>query len=302
MKKAAFRGFRIYRSESIPDTFRRVLAEQLQQSLQLSRQLQADPDTATHEIRKSTKRIRALYRLFQPLIGVVRYQQGIELYSKMSQVLSDYRISRVYLDTLYKLKAERLPLSRRYLGRLIRRFEKRHKVLTDKLFTVQQTDIYLSDLITATLGMVAAHEQFSGNFSDLVPGLQKTYKQCRKNLTRVIQQPTTENLHALRKTIKSLWNQLILIKMVWPSYLGVMIRNLDRVGQKLGEDHDLAEIEMALTTDKSIKDTDQRQLLLDSIARKRKNLQKRLIPVCHRLLAEKPSAFAGKMLVYHSQL
>jgi CHAD domain-containing protein len=302
MKKASFRGFRIYRRESVADTFRRVLTEQLHQSLQHSRQMQADPDTATHEIRKGTKRIRALYRLYQPLIGEAKYQQGMELYGKISQVLSDYRISRVYLDTLYDLKSEkRLRVSGRYLGNLIKRFEKRHKVCAEKLFAVQQTDIYLSDLITATLGTVAALEQ-SGTFPDLVPGLQKTYKQCRKNLTRVMQQPTTENLHALRKTIKSLWNQLILIKPVWPSYLGLMIRNLDRVGQKLGQDHDLAEIETVLTTDKSIKKTEQRQLLLDSLAQKRKKLQQSLIPVCRRLLAEKPGAFARKMLVYHNQL
>jgi hypothetical protein len=65
MEKKDLTGFRMFRQESYPEMLRRLIREQVEHSVECCGQQESDPDTAVHEIRKSTKRIRAVYRLFR---------------------------------------------------------------------------------------------------------------------------------------------------------------------------------------------------------------------------------------------
>jgi CHAD domain-containing protein len=296
MKKTALHGFRIYRQEPLPETFRRVIQEQLQQSLLLCEQFPEDPDFAVHEIRKSTKRIRAVYRLFRQVTGNVLYLHGREFYSNLSHVLAEHRISRVHCDTLQLISADRrLQVNKGYLDRLIKELEKRHKQFTINLFKKQQTDQYLSGIISAEKETINEYYLLSCNFHDLTPGLRKTYSGARKYLGQVLQLPIAENFHELRKMVKSLWNELILIRPIWPSYYSFAVHHLDILAQKLGYEHDLAELEKLLREETTRKDENQRILIIDFITKKRQQVQKLVIPAARRLFTDKPGVVARRM-------
>jgi CHAD domain-containing protein len=295
MKKTALHGFRIYRLEALPITFRRVVNEQLSLLLQLCGQFPEKPDFATHEIRKSTKRVRAVYRLYRGATGDELYRHGKEFYSDVSHVLAGHRISLVYFETLQLISADRkMPANANYLSKLIRGMEMYHREVTAEILKTHQVDQHLYGLIESELKANALKLPSPCNFNDLVSGLRKTYGQGKKCLDEVIIQPTAENFHELRKITKSLWNELILIRPIWPSYYGFAIHHLDDLAQKLGFEHDLAELGKSLREESSGKDRIQRTLLTDFIAWKRQQMQKSIVPLALRLYADKPGAVEQK--------
>jgi len=269
-------------------------------SLQLCRQFPEKPDFATHEIRKSTKRVRAVYRLFRQVTGNELYGHGKEFYSNGSHVLAEHRLSLVYFETLKMISTERkMPANAKYLGKLIRAMEMYHTELTAEILITHQVDQGLYGLIESELRANARELPAQGKFNDLVSCLRKTYRRGKKCLDQAIIQPTAENFHELRKITKSLWNELILIRPIWPSYYGFAIHHLDNLAQKLGFEHDLAELEKLLRGESSGKDRIQRTLLSDYIAWKRKQMQKSIIPLAQRLFADKPGAVEQKALNFY---
>src|SRR5512145_1922848 len=103
MKNAELHGFRIYREESLSETCSRVILEQFNQSLGLCDWYFEDPDAATHEIRKSIKRIRAVYRLYRNALGIDRCRNAQDHYGKISHMLAEHRLSAAYIETLGQL-------------------------------------------------------------------------------------------------------------------------------------------------------------------------------------------------------
>ena len=95
--------------------------------------------------------------------------------------------------------------------------------------------------------------------------------------------------------VKSLWYQFLLIRPIWPSYIGLEAHHLDILAQRLGLEHDLAELDQFLSREGIGKDEIQLGLLLDFIAKKRLQVQKSLIPLAKRLYTEKPVRMSERM-------
>jgi len=300
MEKRELHGFRIYRQEPLSVTFKRVLLEQLNQSLLLCGRYAENPDFMTHEIRKSTKRIRAVYRLFRQAAGNDIYLNGKELYGALGRLLAEHRVSTVYIETMHRLASDnRLPVSLNYLEKRIAEQENRHKQLTHLLIREQRLDKQLKQIIQAETQKLIVEPLFSCDFASLTEGLQNTYSKGRKSLELIIQQADTENLHNLRKKVKSLWNQMIMLRPVWPAVISHTVHQFDLLAEKLGIEHDLAELEHFLINERIENSEDQCHILLKFIAKKRQHIQKAIIPLAMRLYADKPGAMVGKMEVYY---
>ncbi len=300
MKKAVLHGFRIFKQEPLPETFRRIILEQLDQSLELCSRFPENPDFVTHEMRKSTKRIRAVYRLFRQAAGNNMYLHGKEIYGALSLLLANHRISNVYVETMHRLAADkRLPVDLVYIDKRIAEQESKHQQLTHKLIREQGIDHQLKGIIVAEREKLLSEPVFSCNFAYLSKGIRDTYAQGRKNLDMIVQQADTENLHNLRKRVKSLWNQLILLRPIWPATLSLAIHQFDMLAEKLGLEHDLAELEQFLNKERIGNDESQHIILLGLIAKKRQQIQKAFVPLAMRLYAEKPGTVVGKMEVYY---
>ncbi len=74
----------------------------------------------------------------------------------------------------------------------------------------------------------------------LLEGIGKTYRRCRTGLQKLHEIPSTENSHDLRRQVKYAWNQLRLIRRWQPGTFKPVITGLDRLGELLGQDSDLA--------------------------------------------------------------
>ncbi len=137
------------------------------------------------------------------------------------------------------------------------------------------------------------------DFIMLANGIKNSYVDGRNKLDLALNQNTTENLHELRKTVKCLWNQLILIRPVWSSMIGLNIHNLDVLAEKLGKDHDLSELIHYLAIQGKSTGSIFPGELTDHIEIKRINLQKSIKPLAVRLFSEKPGAFRNRLIGYY---
>jgi hypothetical protein len=117
---SALSGFRIFKNEPLQETFRRILQEEIRNALLLCQRFSDEPEFTTHELRKSGKRIRAIYRIFRTAMGTERYVHGREVFSEMGRLLSQHRVSTVNMATLQILGNEnRLAMHRHHIGNLM---------------------------------------------------------------------------------------------------------------------------------------------------------------------------------------
>src|SRR5512143_2550215 len=128
MKKPVLCGYRIHNKERLADTFNRIIQEQLVQATDLSELFTTDPDRATHEIRKITKRIKAVYKLFRRPIGTETYLKAKEFYNGVSKLLAEHRMCSVYTETFNHLtENKKLKLNKVYYKRLSSELNELHR-------------------------------------------------------------------------------------------------------------------------------------------------------------------------------
>jgi CHAD domain-containing protein len=300
MEKQALHGFRIYRQETLSETYQRILYEQINYSIDLCKSYPDDPDFSTHEIRKSTKRIRSVYRLFQSALGMEAFQYGNEFYGNISRLLADHRVSKVHLEILQRFcEDQKLSLIRDYLKEEISTMEKQHVELTGKLFHKNKLDRQILQLLEDENNRLRTSVPASIEFASLAEGMQNTYKKAKQHLILIVQETNAENLHELRKKVKAIWNHLLLVRPLWPGYTSPAIRQFDLLAEKLGMEHDLSELENFMDPKKTQKNHEPHQLLMAHIAVRRRNIQKAIIPLASRLFVEKPGELARRMMEYH---
>jgi CHAD domain-containing protein len=299
MRKKEFAGFRIFKEEPLSRTYTRILHEQLKQFLFLCEQFPISADFASHEIRKSSKRIRAVYRVFRYAIGENRYICGKELYHQISLLFAEHRISTVNIETLtYFANQKILSPEASFIKDLINNEQNNHQVLTKKLVEEQNMPMHLEKTLrTESEHLNDVPDLFE--FQQIAMGYKNSYGRCVHFLQIASELPATENLHNLRKAVKYLWNGMILIRPVWPSYIGYTIHNLDILGDRLGKDHDLAELELYLNALKGLSISPQFDRLLSIIHKKRQQIHKTIFPLAFRIFADKPSSMSEKIRRYY---
>lgn len=300
MKISTHSGFRIYKDEMLPVTLKRVVQEQLNLMLVMSENFTDYPDYATHEIRKTTKRIRAVYRLFRNALGEATYIREKELFGSLSNQLAEHRVSSVLLEILERIARDaKNPLGETLMNEMITAQQQRHLELTKQLIDKKQPVLFIKQIVTSESEQPGPEPIIVCGYHDIVEGLKGTYSGGKKSLDVLTAQPGTENFHNLRKKVKLIWNQLILLRPAWPAMITPLIRQMDLLAEKLGTDHDLAELENWLLSGNMGNYPEETILKLTTyISGKRKIGQKAIMSSAMKLYAEKPAAFAGKMATY----
>lgn len=94
-----------------------------------------------------------------------------------------------------------------------------------------------------------------------------------------------ERLHDLRKRVKDRWHLARLLKNRWPGDDKARVKKLDRLGELLGADHDLAVLAQKLDGE-SGKGKQSRKAACAVIARRRAKLQKRAFKLADKLFRD----------------
>lgn len=267
--------------------------------------------TAVHEARKSTKRVRAVLRLIRFEVGEQVFSFEDDLMRNTARMVAPARDSRILVESIDVLD--------RVYGHLLVNgvLEETREVLD---MSRQQIEVRVMEdpeiVVSVVENFERAHSRYSDwpveasarniygvgvrdEFAAIGPGFQKTYSQGRNRMVYAYGSPSAEKFHRWRKSVKYFRHQMELLTPLWPEVVVGMAITLERVGELLGQDHDLAMLVHALNTDGRVcPDPAQRSLITALANQRRADLQTAARVLGRRVFAESPPSITGRFDAY----
>jgi CHAD domain-containing protein len=196
---------------------------------------------AIHSVRKEIKKTRAILRLIRTEVGVGAYRKVVKPLRQAAQHLAASRDARVMLGAfkiLTKDSPSRFPkihaALQKHCRRETRRSRKAHSLASARRL-LRKSNQRIRRLQFSAEGWAA-----------MAPGLHRSYGRGRNQFVIVFREPTAENFHAWRKQVKTLAYLLRLLAPNWPARTHRFMKKLERLGDQLGDAHDLARLQQFL--------------------------------------------------------
>jgi CHAD domain-containing protein len=293
-----------FRKKPLVREVRRVAREELEGTLKelLTVNDQAR-STAVHEARKHLKKVRALIRLLRPATGKAFCKGENSAMRKAAQRMSSIRDSHVRVQTIKKLIEKsgkrRTPAA---FARVQAAMDARLRQVLEESEKEDWSKQAAADMEQA-LCRLDKWPLKRVRTKSLRGGLKAACKKARRALTVARGNATDANLHELRKTVKDLWYDLRLLDGERPPPIVALTKPVRDLGQKLGDDHDLAML-LAARADNPLPEPADWETLEKAIASRRPRLQRAALRLASKALIRKPGAFAdfvvGRWETWHS--
>jgi CHAD domain-containing protein len=302
-------GFAIGDREPLASALRRVAVEQC--DLALHALADGPTDTAVHEVRKSSKRLRAMLRLIRGEIGGDRYSIENSALRDTARVLSPLRDAHVHAVSLDLVRdrfsphldpgtfagmADRLHQRRVLAHAAALESEAWRKVVYSLRSARARYAAWPVDPESAAAhGMAVVRHRFRS----VADGLGRTYGRGRDEMKEAGRRPTADNFHAWRKQVKYLRHQMELLAPVFPDVVGGHALSLARLGELLGDEHDLVELLRLVAARPDLcSDPVERSLLVAIVQHRRVELQTAASSLGRRVYAEPTARFLQRTAEY----
>ena len=297
----------LFPAETLADELRHIALGQLDHAIRLlaAENGTAPAGNAVHETRKAIKRLRALMRLLRGQLGAKSFARENAVLRDAGLRLAGARDAEVRVITLDGL-LERYP---RKLGRRRGVARLRSQLIAQREQAI--LDAYEDHLARAeVLGELRAlrerveHWSFprQEGIAIVEPGLRSIYRQGDRRRRRAARSEPSgaRAMHQWRKRVKDLRYAAEMLDRGDP--LRRLARRADRLGELLGDDHDLAMLAEHLRAPGEngqghalAVGANTRGLLLKLIARRRRRLRRRALIKGERLYALKPKRFVRQV-------
>lgn len=254
-----------------------------------------------HETRKTIKRMRALARLLRYELGEQEFERVNSSLRLAGQRLAGARDTEVRLATLEQLRAQHpKALASDGVARLRERLE-RERRQTSEPASPQEVIEDIADMRR----LLARWNLVEPDFQVLGPGLRRIYREGRSRRARVKHKHArdADDVHDWRKRVKALYYALDILGGLdansarHANSARRATRRADRLGDLLGEEHDLwmlcAYIEVH--GDAFGEDCAAQEQLLKLTERRRDRLRKRALKLGAKLYKRKPGAFTRRI-------
>jgi CHAD domain-containing protein len=277
-----------------------------------------DGEQTVHETRKALKRLRALLALLRPELGRKRYARESAALRDCARRLAGARDAEVMVSTLDALVQRHPPLACSAAVRALRsQLHAEREAATALAIRDPRVRGEVLGELRAVRARVERWELRERGFRLLAPGLERTYREGRLGLRTARRgvgekrrggakrrRKHTEALHAWRKHVKDLRYVAETLDRGGSgssTYTRRVARRADRLGEVLGEEHDLALLEDRVRerSRQFAGERGTRKRLLRLIARRRRSLRKRALHEGERLYRRKPRRFVRR--VRHAQ-
>jgi CHAD domain-containing protein len=273
----------------------RSAREQLDRAVsELSEGITEDPAKAIHNARKAIKKERSLLRLARGAMpaGQRRYENAA--LREAARGLSGARDAEVMITSLDQL-------SERFVGQLpATTFESIREQLETRRAAGHGEHVGKALGTKAVQELGAARVRVDdwqlrkGGWKAIDRGLRRSYKQGRRALARARATGDIEDLHTLRKRVKDLWYHHRLLTPTCGRSVRGHAKELHRLADLLGDDHDLALLRGELTRDPTSAPVDL-GAVVKLIDHRRDELQSEAFRLGRRVYAEPPRAFRRRM-------
>jgi CHAD domain-containing protein len=294
-------SFQLQPEEPLRKSLRRIVRKQMDAVLEeLTAAHKGPRDEVVHEARKSLKKIRAVLRLVRPVIGEKCYRRENTCFRDAGRPLTEVRDARILIETLDKLVEH---FQEHIAGRS---FADVRKGLRDNLRTVRKrvldehnAFVVVAETVSQARERVKGWTDVSDKWSSAGPGLQGICGQARAAFRDAAADPSVAKLHEWRKQVKYLRYQFEVLRPLWPERMEELATETDRMGDLLGEDHDLAVLRQMLTGDpRPVADDGAREALLALIDRRRAELGQEVLLLGERFFQDRPKELARRLKGY----
>jgi CHAD domain-containing protein len=279
--------FRFKQSEFPAKALRRVCRERVDVALDCLRR--PGHPAAVHGARKEIKKLRALFRLMRGGMSAGAYRKGVKALRAAADCLAATRDARVMLKAFHKLAGPAAPkfagLERaleKHARRESRRFRRDHSVAEAGRW-LRKTHRRMDRLGLKLTGWAA-----------MEPGLKLSYQRGRDACRLARRQPAAENFHAWRREVKDLWYYFCLLEPVCPAATRAAANALERLGERLGEDHDLFLL-ARFAAERADAEAEPVKVLERLIGARQRRLRAAALKLGARLYAEAPAAFCRRL-------
>ena len=227
--------FRFKRKESVTKAVRRLCCERLDDALGLLEK--GGHLEAVHDVRRDIKKLRAVLRLVRPGIGEAAYGEATDTLRKAADRLDAMRDAQVRLAALEELaKRSNGQIPRHSLPKIQNALRQSCRAEEQKLGPTVGS---VKNILLQARQQLGCLKVKPNSWKAVGPGLKKIYRRGRKALELAEREPSPENFHEWRKRVKDLAHQLRLVCPARPGKLKSRTAELDRLGDLLGDDHDL---------------------------------------------------------------
>jgi CHAD domain-containing protein len=255
---------------------------------------EAPPESTIHETRKALKRARALVRLQRSALGPKRFKRNNAALRQAGQRLATARDAEVVVDALQAL-SERHP-KRLAKSAGVARLRARLQAEREQAQVHTQPGAHVRGVVLDELRATRLDlERWEPSQSDRKTarvGLHDIYRQGRQRRRRALKAKSSASLHDWRKRAKDLRYCAEALE------LRTLAKRADRLGETIGEEHDLWLLEQCLGRERKCFKGDRaaRKELGRQIARRRRRLRRRAFELGRELYREPPKRFVRRQL------
>jgi CHAD domain-containing protein len=294
-------SFELKPDKSLRKNIRRIARKQMDGALEvLTRARKRPRDESVHEARKAVKKIRALLRLVRPEIGERSYREENIRFRDTARPLTEVRDAKILIETLDNLiKHFREHGDGRSFADVKEALEANLHVVRMRVLVEQNAFAKAAAAVWQARKRIKAWADVRDKWSAVGKGLIDTYRRSARAFREAAADATPEKLHEWRKQTKYLYYQLEILRPLWPERMEELANEADRMGELLGDDHDLAVLRQTLTDDPGrFGDESDVEVLLALIDRRRAELEQEAITLGQRFFQDRPRDFGRRLNGY----
>lgn len=250
-------------------------------------------EVSVHAARKSFKKLRALLRLVRPELGKRRYRRENLAFRDAGRPLTEVRDARVLLETLDKLR-EKKGLPEDLFQTLHDRLVEHPREVHERVLDQENAFDVVADATRDAETRVDDWTDVPDRWQSVGGGLKRVYRQARAAFRDARREPSTEKLHEWRKQVKYLRHQLEVLAPIWPEVVKELAEQAHHLGDRLGDDHDLAVLRGTLENEDFGSDLSL-QPVWERIDARRGELQEEAYELGQRVFQEKPRDFIKRL-------
>ncbi|GAA5505822.1 CHAD domain-containing protein [Novipirellula caenicola] len=293
--------FRLKQSESVSKSIRRIASEQIEKAIKEIEDSNLSQAEKVHQVRKRCKKLRGLVRLVRPaMTDDFSYSNANGLFRKIAKPLSEARDSKIYLDSFDSLLARFVDANQ----------QDRFQSIRDQLSYHREQ--LLGDDVDVATRLDDAQEHFKDAFQSVQSlrldakgyeawshGLGKTYCRGRTAFREAQSDPSIETLHEWRKRVKYHTYHCKLLRLLWPALIESRYGEGKRLGDWLGDHHDLAVLKQRITDSPSdYGNRDVTDAFVSMIDQRSAQLESHAFRLGKKMFAEKPKRFLKRYRRY----
>jgi CHAD domain-containing protein len=283
--------------ESIHDGLVRISGELIQKAVARIDHGGNNRAEDLHQVRLTMKRLRALLRLVRPVISKALFRRENRRLKRIARSLSSFRDATVSRRTIERLARSASDRGDRRALSLVLSASPKFGPVRGRLRERREAAMRAlgRDLLEAGVNfenMLIPAEEWDA----IGPGFQDTYRRARNQMLVAIKRGTAEAFHDWRKQVKYLYYQLQLLQPASPQRLRAMVKQLNKLEERLGKDHDLAlsRTSLAELPERSCGRSTVKRAI-NCLEQQRNKLRRESENLGQKFFWEKPGKFAAKL-------